>query len=168
MGAFELVDRLRSLSPAAANLATGVALPFIIPLAGGLGIRVEEVTSTRAVATLPLKRRTRNHVGSVYFGAQMTLAELTMGLLLFKLYPPGTFGVLVKRVEADFTAKAKGKLRAVCELPPAAAEELRKVDLAGSRGKAEAWVPVVLATGDGPVTTARFHVALKRFRPAAP
>ncbi len=159
----DLVERLRGLSPAAANLVMGKALPLIIPLAGGLGIRVEEVGGARAVATLPLKRRTRNHVGSVYFGAQMTLAELTMGLLLFKLYPPGPYGMLVKRVEADFLAKAKGRLRAVCELPPKVAAELAKVETS-PEGKAEAWVPVRLSTKEGEVTTARFLAAVKKFQ----
>ena len=158
----DLVERLRSVSPGAANLVMGQALPLIIPLAGGLGIRVEEVGDTRAVATLPLKYRTKNHVGSVYFGAQMTLAELTMGLLLFKLFPPGPYGMLVKRVEADFLAKAKGRLRAVCELPADVAAELAKVHTSAD-GKAEAWVPVTLSTKDGAVTTARFLAAVKKF-----
>ncbi|HEY3451000.1 MAG TPA: DUF4442 domain-containing protein [Myxococcales bacterium] len=158
----DLVERLRSLSPAAANLVMGRALPLIIPLAGGLGIRVEEVGDRRAVATLPLKYRTKNHVGSVYFGAQMTLAELTMGLLLFKLFPPGPYGMLVKRVEADFLAKAKGKLRAVCELPPDVAAELARVETSAD-GKAEAWVPVTLTTREGEVTTVRFLAAVKKF-----
>lgn len=162
MLAMDLVERLRSLSPAAANAVMGKALPLIIPLAGGLGIRVEEVTDARAVATLPLKHRTRNHVGSVYFGAQMTLAELTMGLLLFRLYPPGPFGMLVKRVEADFLSKAKGRLRAVCELPPEVAAELAKVHTSPD-GKSEAWVPVTLTTKDGAVTNARFLAAVKKF-----
>lgn len=162
MLALDLVERLRALSPAAANAAMGRALPLIIPLAGGLGIRVEELTDARAVATLPLKHRTRNHVGSVYFGAQMTLAELTMGLLLFKLYPPGPYGMLVKRVEADFLAKAKGRLTATCEPPPEALAALASVEGAAD-GKAESWVPVTLTTRDGEVTRARFLAAVKKF-----
>jgi len=162
MLALDLVDRLRAYSPSAANLVMGQALPLIIPLAGGLGIRVEELSSARAVATLPLKRRTRNHVGSVYFGAQMTLAELTMGLLLFKLYPPGPYGMLVKRVEADFHSKAKGRLTATCE-PSAEVLGLLAAVEASSDHKAEAWVPVTLTTSDGTVTTTRFLAALKKF-----
>lgn len=164
MRALQLVEMLRRHSPSAANLVLSHALPAIIPLSGGLGMRIEELTDLRASATLPLRLRTRNHVGSVYFGAQMTLAELTMGLLLFKLYPPGPFGMLVKRVEADFLAKGKGELRAVCEPGPEVFAALAAAR-DSSDGKAEAWVPVsvTLAKDGSPVTNARFLAAVKRF-----
>lgn len=162
MLAFDVVDRLRQISPGAANWVLSSALPQIIPLAGGLGIRVEEVTDLRAVASLPLKRRTRNHVGSIYFGAQMTLMELTMGLLLFKRYPPGPYGVLVKRVEADFHAKAKGRVTAVCE-PGAEMLSDFTSQLAKSGDKVEDWVSVQLSAGPDLVTEARFLAAIKRF-----
>ncbi|WP_224363876.1 DUF4442 domain-containing protein [Hyalangium versicolor] len=84
----DVIDRLRQMSPGAANLVLSAALPRIIPSAGGLGIRVEEVTETRARLSVPLKRRTRNHVGGLYFGVQMTLAELCAGLLLLRRFPP--------------------------------------------------------------------------------
>ncbi len=164
MLALDLIDKLRSLSPAAANAALGFGIPRIIPLTSGLGLTVEEVADTRAVTTLPLKKRTRNHVGSVYFGAQMTQAEITMGVLLFHLYPPGPWGMLVKRVEADFQAKGKGTLRAVCE-PPAEALDALAQARTNEDGKAEAWIPVRVTTLDGEaVTDARFLASLKRFR----
>lgn len=164
MLALRLIDRLRQVSPGAANFVLSSALPQIIPLAGGLGIRVEEVSDTRAEASLPLKRRTRNHVGSIYFGAQMTLMELTMGLLLFRLYPPGPYGMLVKRVESDFHAKAKSGVRAVCE--PSAELLATFAQALGEPGsKVEGWVPVKLVGADGAlVSEARFLAALKRFR----
>lgn len=160
---FDLIERIQAISPAAANVVLGQALPQIIPLTGGLGIRVQEVTAERAAATLPLKRRTRNHVGSMYFGAQMTLAEITMGLLVFRRYPPGPYSMLVRRVEADFHAKARGTLRAVCA---PGAELLAALDAARTApdGKAEAWIPVRLVDPAGEaVTEARFLAALKRF-----
>lgn len=164
MLAIDLVQRIRTVSPAAANAVMTRALPTIIPMCAGLGITVEEVTAGRAVASLPLKRRTRNHVGSVYFGAQMTLAELTLGLLLFTLYPPGPYGMLVKRVESDFLTKAKGRLRATCAPPADVLAALAEVN-SSTAGKSEAWVPVALtdvATGQE-VSRARFLASLKRF-----
>jgi acyl-coenzyme A thioesterase PaaI-like protein len=163
MLALDLIERIRSVSPVAANAVLGLGIPQIIPLAAGLGMKVEEVSATRAVSSLPLKRRTRNHVGSIYFGAQMTQAEITMGLLLFHLYPPGPWGMLVKRVEADFHAKGKGTLRAVCE-PPAEVLAALAEARTNESGKAEAWVPVRVSAADGQVVTeARFLAALKRF-----
>lgn len=163
MLAFDLIDRVREVAPGVANTLVSKALPTIIPFSGGMGMKVEEVTDQRSVATLPLKRRTRNHVGSIYFGAQMTLAELTMGLLLFKLFPPGPYGVLVKRVEADFHAKAKSGLKAVCAPSPEALETL-SARVGGGEGKGEEWMPVQLLDRDGKlVTEARFLAAVKRF-----
>jgi acyl-coenzyme A thioesterase PaaI-like protein len=93
----EIVERLRHVAPGAANLLLGAVLPRIIPSASGLGLRVEEVTDTRTRMSVPLKRRTRNHVGGLYFGVQMTLAEMTAGLLLLRRFPPTEYRSLVAR-----------------------------------------------------------------------
>jgi uncharacterized protein (TIGR00369 family) len=162
LSALAALDKLRALSPRAANFVLSQAVPQIIPSASGLGLRVEELSDARARASLPLKRRTKNHVGSVYFGAQMTLMEITMGLVLFRHFPPGPYGMLVNRVEADFHAKAKASVRAVCEPADAVAE--LQTQLAGSP-KAEAWVTVRLvdAADEKPITTARFLAAVRKF-----
>lgn len=160
--ALAFLDRVRAKSPRAANFLLSQAVPRIIPSAAGLGLQVEALSDERSQASLPLKRRTKNHVGSVYFGAQMTLMEITMGLVLFRHFPPGPFGMLVNRVEADFHAKAKGAVRAVCEPAEAVAEIRRALE---SGPKAEAWVTVRLldARDDKPITTARFLAAVRRF-----
>jgi acyl-coenzyme A thioesterase PaaI-like protein len=162
MLALELVERLRRVSPAAANLMMTVALPLIIPMASGLGIRVEEVSETRSRSRLPLKWRTRNHVGSIYFGALMTVMEVTMGMFIFRHFPMGPYKALVNRVETDFRSKAKGPVYAVCEPPEEVLASFREA-LRQSGDKAQGWVPVRLESEDGAlVAEARFLVALKR------
>lgn len=164
MLALELVERLRRVSPAAANLMMTVALPTIIPMASGLGIRVEEVSQTRTRSRLPLKRRTRNHVGSIYFGAMMTAMEVTMGMLVFRHFPMGPYNALVNRVETDFKAKARGAVFAVCEPPAEVLASFREA-LRQPGDKVQGWVPVRLEAEDGAVVAeARFLVALKRSR----
>jgi acyl-coenzyme A thioesterase PaaI-like protein len=158
----DLVERLRQVSPGAANLVLSAALPQIIPSATGLGLRVEEVSDTRARLSVPLKRRTRNHVGGLYFGVQMTLAELTAGLWLLRLFPPSEYRSLVKRVEADFRAQGLGKVSAVCEPPPETLASLSQA-LKQKGDKAEAWVPVKLLAEDGTlVTEVRFLDSVKK------
>ncbi|HEX8439055.1 PaaI family thioesterase [Archangium sp.] len=162
MLALELVERLRRVSPAAANLMMTVALPRIIPMASGLGIRVEEVSETRSRSRLPLKRRTRNHVGSIYFGALMTVMEVTMGMFIFRHFPMGPYKALVNRVETDFRSKAKGTVYAVCEPPEEVLASFRDA-LRQSGDKVQGWMPVRLESEDGGlVAEARFLVALKR------
>jgi acyl-coenzyme A thioesterase PaaI-like protein len=158
----DLVDRLRQLSPGAANLLLSAALPQIIPAAGGLSLRVEEVTDARTRMSVPLKRRTRNHVGVLYFGVQMTLAELTAGLWLLRRFPPKEYRSLVKRVEADFRAQGRGKVYAVCE-PPAEVLASLEGALREKGDKAEAWLPVKLVAEDGTlVTEMRFLDSVKK------
>ncbi len=162
MLALELVDRLRQISPAAANLVLTLALPRIIPMTAGMGIRVEEVSETRARSRLPLRRRTRNHVGSIYLGAQVTVMEVTMGMLVFRHFPMGPYQGLVNRVETDFKSKAKGTVFAVCEPPPQLLASFRQA-LRQKGDKVQDWVPVRLEAEDGTlVAEARFLMALKR------
>ena len=163
MNAFDLIEKIRDISPTAANMVTNQLIPHLIPLSRGLDVRVQEISDTRCVLTMPLIKRTRNHLGSMYFGAQMTLADLTVGLVLFRRFPPGPFGGVIKRVEADFRIKAKGLIRCVCELPPEVIDHLEQVRHS-DEGKAEAWVPLTLVDPqDQVVTELRFLVAVKRF-----
>ncbi len=163
MNAFDLIEKIRDISPVAANVVTNQLIPHLIPLAKGLEVRVQEINDSRCILSMPLKKRTRNHLGSMYFGAQMTLADLTVGLVLFRRFPPGPFGGVIKRVEADFRIKAKGLMRCVCELPPEVIDHLEQIRFSDS-GKAEAWVPLQLIDPQEQVVTElRFLVAVKRF-----
>lgn len=160
---FDLLGRVRRRSPKIANRLMDRLLTQLIPLVRGLDVRVLELNDLRCVLSMPLRKRTRNHVGSMYFGAQMTLADLTVGALAFSRFPPGPFGGLIKRVEADFLVKAKGTIRCVCEPPLEVLDALERVRDDPS-GRSEAWVPLSLLDRDDQVVTkVRFLVALKRF-----
>ncbi|MBN1207055.1 MAG: DUF4442 domain-containing protein [Myxococcaceae bacterium] len=162
MRPMDLAERLRQVSPGAANLLLSAALPRVIPSASGLGIRVEEVSDERARMSVPLKRRTKNHVGGLYFGVQMTLAELTGGLWLLRRFPPREYRSLVKRVEADFRAQGRGTVSAVCE-PPAEVFSTLAGALRQKGDKAQAWVPVTLLAEDGGVVAeVRFLDSVKK------
>ncbi len=163
MQIFDLLTRVREVSPAAARLMLARLLPRIIPLSDGMRIRVDEWTSTRTVLSMPLIRKNRNHLGSVYFGAQMSLADLTVGALLFQRYPMGSYGGVIKRFEASFQAKAKGRLTCVAELTDETAAALDAARTNDS-GKSEAWIPMVLRHPDGTIVTeTRALVAVKRY-----
>lgn len=164
MQVFDLLTRVREISPAASRALLGKVIPTIIPLADGMRIRVEDWTPARCVLSMPVIKRTRNHLGAMYFGAQMTLADLTVGVLLFQRYPMGPYGGVIKSVEADFHAKAKGRITCVAELSDETARVLDAVRTNES-GKSEAWIPMTLSDPEGTVVTAvRTLVAIKRFR----
>ncbi|MBN2361087.1 MAG: DUF4442 domain-containing protein [Deltaproteobacteria bacterium] len=161
--AFDLIEHIHRISPYAARAVYARLVPRLIPLAGGLKVRIRELSDMRCEVTMPATRRSRNHLGTMYFGAQMTLIDLTVGILLFRRFPPGPFGGVIKRVEAEFHAKAKGTIRCVCEAPVAVIDELEQVRTCAS-GKVEGWVPAQLLDKSGTVVTeARVLVAVKRF-----
>jgi acyl-coenzyme A thioesterase PaaI-like protein len=162
MLALEMVEKLRQVAPGAANVLTTLAVKNIVPLAAAMGYRVEEVTDTRTRASVPLNRKTKNHVGSVYLGAQVTVMELTMGVLLFRRFPPSQYKLLVNRMEVSFHAKAKSTVSAVCEPPPEVFTHLESA-LRNPGDKAETWVPVKLLDSDGKlVAESRFLAVFKR------
>lgn len=162
MDIFAIAARLGRHWPAGANLLLGRVVRALIPLTAGMGLHVKHNEPGRTVLGMPLRRRTRNHVGSIYFGALASLAEITMGLLVFTRYPPGPYGVLVKRAELDFLAKAKSDLTAVCQPDDTVFEELNQQ--LGQDGKGQAWFPVsVLDRRQAEVARARFLVAVKDF-----
>ena len=165
MQLFEMLVRLRGLSPTFSRVLLIRLVPRIILLSDGMGVTVQEWSAERCVLELPFRRKNRNHLGSMYFGAQMTLADLAVGLLLFQHFPMDRYGGVIKRVEADFRAKGKGALRCVAELPDDVADVLNDARVNDS-GKAEAWVPMQLTGPDGKtVTEVRTLVAIKRFGP---
>lgn len=162
MFALEMVEKVRQVSPGAANALTTLAVKNIVPLAAAMGYRVDEVTDARVRATVPLNRKTKNHVGSVYLGAQVTVMELTMGVMLFRRFPPSQYKMLVNRMEVSFHAKAKSAVSAVCEPPEDVLAGLAS-SLQAKGDKAEAWIPVQLLGTDGQrVAEARFLAVFKR------
>ncbi|WIG94907.1 DUF4442 domain-containing protein [Myxococcus sp. SDU36] len=162
MLALDLVERLRQVSPSAANALLTVAVKNIIPLSSVMGVRVEDASDARAKVSVPLKRRTRNHVGSVYLGVQVTVMELTMGVWLFRRFPPGRYLALVNELQVSFHAKAKGGVRAICEPPPEVFNTL-DATLQQKGDKAREWIPVRLEDFEGThIADARFLAVLKK------
>ncbi|MFH1807376.1 MAG: DUF4442 domain-containing protein [Pseudomonadota bacterium] len=164
MDPFTVVNHIRRHSPLVANrLLDRLIVPRIIPLARGLKLKVEESTDLRCVLSMPVSKRSRNHLGTMYFGAQMTLIDLTVGVLLFQRFPMGPFGGVIKRVETNFLIKAKGTIHCTCELDVATIDHLEAVRTSES-GKVEGWVPFKLVDEKQQVVTdGRVQVAIKRF-----
>lgn len=159
----DFTEKLRRVSPGAANLSLTTLIRQVVPLAGTMGIKVDELTDTRSQLSMRRTRRVKNHMGDIYFGAEMTLMELTMATVLLKRFPLGEYGILVKRVESDFRARAKGTVRAVCE-PPADLLGSLEGELREKGSKTEAWLPVrLLGPEDVIVCEARFLATLKKF-----
>ena len=67
---------------------------------------------------VPLSRRTRNHLGSMYFGALCTGADAAAALLGFQAARGGAGGrisVIFKDVRAEFLKRAEADVHFACE-----------------------------------------------------
>ena len=162
MNAIDVFARIYDLPPLVRTRLLSAGIPRVIPLASGLGIRVCDVDDVHAMSTMPFSRRSRNHVGSMYIGALLVHAEITMATLVVGRCRPPAFRVLVKRNEADYLARATGAVRAVCA-PEGDERAALEACCALRAGKGEAWVTVhTTHVHDGaPICRVRFLVSVK-------
>jgi len=77
---------------------------FKIPLIGFVRPRLLEITEARMVMKIPLRRRTRNHLGSMYFGALAIGADLAGAFQAFHVAEEANrrLSIAFKNFEADF------------------------------------------------------------------
>jgi len=141
-----------------------------IPLLAWIRPRVVEDSPERCVIAVPLSRRTRNHLGSMYFGALCAGADAAAALigLAATRGEASLYSILFKDVKGEFVKRAEGEVYFTCEQ----GSEIRDL-LARARGSGEREsLPVrVVATvprlsGEEPV--ARFELTLSvKYRGAA-
>jgi len=87
-----------------------------VPMIFWLHPRVEELSDERCVITIPLTRRSRNHLHSMYFGALCVGADVSGGMVAIKLAqelkvnPSFAF----KDVKANFLKRAEGPTVFTC------------------------------------------------------
>jgi hypothetical protein len=110
----DVFAKIYDLPPVVRNRLLTLGIPRVIPIAAGLKIRVDELDDAHACTTMPLTRRGRSHIGTMYIGAMLVQAEATMATLVISKCRPPAFRVLVKRNEGQFHAKGAGPLRALC------------------------------------------------------
>jgi len=137
-----------------------------IPVLLFLGPRVERLDERGAVVRIPFGWRSRNHVGSMYFGALCAGADLAGGLpaarLIWARHPK--VSLVFADVKGEFLKRADGDTLFTCEDGYAVAAAVRQADASGER----VTLPVgVVATvpdryGDEPVARFTMGLSLKR------
>ncbi|MBN1944917.1 MAG: DUF4442 domain-containing protein [Bradymonadales bacterium] len=139
-----------------------------IPLIAHLRPVVEELTDNRCVVRFPLRRRSKNHVGAMYFGALCVGADVAGGLIAMQeIQKRGNKVVfLFKDYHAEFFKRAEGDVLFTCEqgetlralVARAEESEVRVEDSV----RVVATVPSKL--GDEPVARFDLTISLKRRR----
>ncbi len=89
---------------------------FKIPLLFFVRPRVIKLTDDIVVVKIPLRRRTRNHLGSMYFGALAIGADCAAGLIAMKRIQesPKNISLIFKSLKAEFLKRAEGDVYFIC------------------------------------------------------
>ncbi len=86
------------------------ALGRLVPYSGSVPFAVEALRPGEAALTLPDRRATRNHLGSIHAVALANVLELAANLALVPQLARGQ-SFIVTRLDIRYLAKARGSLR---------------------------------------------------------
>jgi acyl-coenzyme A thioesterase PaaI-like protein len=88
-----------------------------IPMLTFVGTRIVELSDTRSVIKIPLGYRTKNHLGSMYFGAMAVGADITIGGLAFHLIKKRRANVqlIFKDFKAEYRKRAESDTLFICD-----------------------------------------------------
>lgn len=136
-----------------------------IPLIYYVGARVVEATDERTVIRIPLNRRTRNHLGSMYFGALAIGADVTGAWVAFMLLQQSRqdVSIVFKDLKAEFLMRPEGDVHFTCEDGPAIREAFAATVADGERKNLPVRVIATVPgrTGDQPVATFELTLSAK-------
>jgi len=92
-------------------------LMFKLPSAFLCGVRLKELTNEKTIVSVRHRWINQNPFKSMYFAVQSMAAELSTGaLVIAKIQESGKkISMLVTNHEGEFSKKAVGKIRFVCE-----------------------------------------------------
>lgn len=136
-----------------------------IPLLLYVGVSVVEISPERMVVRIPLRRRTRNHLGSMYFGALCIGADVAPGAYAMYLIrqQPVRIAMVFKDFQAEFLKRAEGDVDFICNQGKEIAELVAQA--AASDERIERQVEVVATVpslSDEPVARFKLTLSLKR------
>jgi len=126
---------------------------------------VMEISNERVVVRIPLRRRTRNHLGSMYFGALSVGADCSVGALAMHLIKqqPENISLIFRNFSAEFHMRAEGDVDFCCSQGKEISNLVAQA--AASDERVEKMVDVIATVpdqGDDPVATFRLTLSMKR------
>ncbi len=111
-------------NPSTQELARKLQSPFYskifflgkLPLGFFTGLRIQELTPTKSVVSVPFKWLNKNPFESMYFGVQAMAGELATGVLVTAYTKNSTskISMLVVDFQAQFTKKATSTIYFTC------------------------------------------------------
>ncbi|MGR9106946.1 MAG: DUF4442 domain-containing protein [Gammaproteobacteria bacterium] len=148
-----------------ANVGLAALALTRIPMIAFVGPRFRELSATRAVIRIPLGYRTRNHLGSMYFGAMAVGADLVIGGLAWNLIRQSgkPLNLIFKDFKAQYHKRAEDDVLFICEEGAVIRALIERVIEIEERvnGTISAYALVPSRFGDEPVATFELTLSLK-------
>lgn len=136
-----------------------------IPLLFYVGVSVAELTPERMVVKIPLRRRTRNHLGSMYFGALCAGADCAAGAFAMYLIrqQPARISMVFKDFKAEFLKRAEGDVEFSCDQGKEIAGLVAQAAASEERVEKEFDVTATVPSlGNEPVAKFKLTLSLKK------
>jgi acyl-coenzyme A thioesterase PaaI-like protein len=118
-----------------ANLKFKLVGLFQIRMIGFVGAKLVRYNEKETVVKIPLNRRTRNHLGSMYFGALATGADVTGAWIAFDYLArtKAPVSIVFKDINANFLKRADGDVHFTCIDGPEVVEAFKATIADGER-----------------------------------
>ena len=138
-----------------------------IPLLASVHPSVVELSETRCVVRVPLRRWTRNHLGSMYFGALAIGADCAGGLLAMDQIKRSGGGVALvfKSFQASFLKRPESDVYFICEQGEVIRAQVQRALASEERVTAPMTIQASVKTDEGtfePVADFVLELSLKR------
>ena len=133
-----------------------------IPMIAWVRPSIVNLTEESCEIRLPLSRRTRNHLGSMYFGALCTGADAAAAIIGLKILEGAGGGIsfIFKDVHAEFLKRPEAAVHFACSEGREIRELLEKAKVSGERENLAVHVIATVPTLFGSEPVARFTLTL--------
>ena len=137
-----------------------------IPLLGFCTPKVVELDGDHCVVAIGLNRRTRNHLGSMYFGALAVGADCAGGLIAYRQIQLSKkkISLVFKDFQAEFLKRPEGEVHFICDQGTEIRDLVERADRSGERENLVVKIRAVVPAIDphDPVALFRLTLSLKR------
>ena len=145
-----------------ANLKFKLVGLFKIRMLGFVSARLVEYSEEKTVVKIPLNRKTRNHLGSVYFGALAVGADVTGAWIAFDYLDrtKKNVSIVFKDLQAEFFKRADGDVHFTCLDGPEVLASFKQTIEDGERKNIPLTVTATVPSKYGDEPVARFVMTL--------
>jgi acyl-coenzyme A thioesterase PaaI-like protein len=140
---------------------------FSVPLIYYISPTVLELTDDHCVIEIPLNRRTRNHLNSMYFGVLSAGADVAGGLIAMRLAQRAGMDMVFKDFKASFLKRAEGPTQFRCDAGQLVAGLVARAEKSGEREECAVRVVATVPTklGSEPVAEFELTLSVKKRKP---